>query len=567
MLFTALSFSLSAIGLAHALPSSHPRSPYVVKERHHAPTGWTNIGPAAKEELMHLQIGLKQGTEGEVERHLEEVSDPSHARYGQHLTAAEIHELVTPSRESVDTVKAWLADHGIADHAFNPSKDWVSIWVPIEKAESMLDTTYSRFRHRDGSELSRAEVWSLPAHLHEHIDVVQPTNSFFRPDRKVKVVRGPVLGEETLSLDWFETIGKNMYPTHKTAGAAASVAALCNASFVTLDCLRTVYGTIDYKPKAADKNGIAITNYLNETSKRSDVRKFLKNFRPEAIAVADTFPIEIVANANNDQGPYTPEQIEAQKNVEGNLDAELALGISWPTPFKAINTGGSPPFKPDILTPTNTNEPYLTFLNYILAQDSIPQVLSTSYGDEEQTVPESYARRVCSGFAQLGARGVSVLFSSGDFGVGLDGTCYSNDGQNTYKFLPEFPTGCPWVTSVGGTEGFNPEVAVTRFASGGGFSEYFKQPKYQKKVVDAYIKSLGGKFDGLYNKKGRGYPDVAAQGNRDVIVWAGNVTTVGGTSASSPTFAAVIALVNDALLAAGKPVLGFLNREFLFSTI
>jgi tripeptidyl-peptidase I len=44
-----------------------------------------------------------------------------------------------------------------------------------------------------------------------------------------------------------------------------------------------------------------------------------------------------------------------------------------------------------------------------------------------------------------------------------------------------------------------------------------------------------------------------------VIVWAGNVTTVGGTSASSPTFASVIALVNDALLAAGKPVLGFLN--------
>lgn len=44
-----------------------------------------------------------------------------------------------------------------------------------------------------------------------------------------------------------------------------------------------------------------------------------------------------------------------------------------------------------------------------------------------------------------------------------------------------------------------------------------------------------------------------------MIVWANNVTTIGGTSASSPTFAAVIALVNDALLAQGKPSLGFLN--------
>lgn len=565
MLFTALSVSLSAIGLATALPSSQPRSPYVVKERHLAPVGWENVGPAAKDEMVHLQIALKQGTEGEVERHLEEVSDPSHARYGQHLTAEDIHALVAPAEESVELVKAWLADHGITDHAFNPSRDWVSISVPIEKVESMLDTTYSRFRHRDGSELSRAEAWSLPAHLHEHIDVVQPTNSFFRPAPKANSMSGPVLGEETISMEWFETIGKNMYPTHKSSGADASVAALCNISFTTIDCLRTLYGTIDYEPQSTDKNAIAITNYLNETSKRSDVRKFLRNFRPEAVGAANTFPIEIVADANNDQGPYTAEQIDDSKNVEGNLDAELVLGISWPTPFNTINTGGSPPFKPDILTPTNTNEPYLTFLNYILAQSSIPQVISTSYGDDEQTIPESYARRVCSGFAQLGARGVSAIFSSGDFGVGADGTCYSNDGKDTYKFLPAFPAGCPWVTTVGGTEGFAPEVAVSRFASGGGFSDYFKAPKYQKKTVKQYVKSLGGLYDGLYNKKGRGYPDVAAQGNHDVIVWAGNITTVGGTSASSPTFAAIIALVNDALLAAGKPVLGFLNRESLSS--
>jgi len=551
---------LSAASIASALPSQ-PRNTYVVKERHYAPAGWEDVGPAVKDEVIHLQIGLRQKYEGAVESHLEEISDPSHARYGQHLSESEIHDLVKPASESVDLVKAWLADHGISDHSFSPAEDWVSIWVPIEKAEKMLDTTYSKYRHRDGSELSRAQEWSLPAHLHEHIDVVQPTNSFFRPGPKVETFGHPLIGEQRLSMKWFEHIGKNMYPTHKGHDTAASVAALCNISFTTIDCIRTLYGTIDYEPKATDKNAIAITNYLNETSKRDDVKQFLTQFRPEAAGAADTFPIEIVANANNDQGPYTPEQIEDGKNIEGNLDAELALGISWPTPFKAINTGGSPPFKPDIFTPTNTNEPYLTFLNYILAQSSIPQVISTSYGDDEQTIPPSYAKRVCSGLSQLGARGVSVLFSSGDSGVGPDDACFSNDGKNTTKFLPAFPAGCPWVTTVGGTEGFAPEVAVSRYASGGGFSEYFPAPKYQQRVVADYIKSLGGKYDGLYNKKGRGYPDVAAQGNRDVIVWAGNVTTVGGTSASSPTFAAVIALVNDALLAKGKPVLGFLNRE------
>jgi tripeptidyl-peptidase-1 len=79
----------------------------------------------------------------------------------------------------------------------------------------------------------------------------------------------------------------------------------------------------------------------------------------------------------------------------------------------------------------------------------LPQTISTSYGDDEQTVPFTYASRVCAGMAVLGARGVSILFSSGDYGVG-DGDpnpatqeCYSNDGLNVTKFLPAFPASCP----------------------------------------------------------------------------------------------------------------------------
>lgn len=135
----------------------------------------------------------------------------------------------------------------------------------------------------------------------------------------------------------------------------------------------------------------------------------------------------------------------------------------------------------------------------------------------------------------------------------------SNNGKNTTMFAPHFPTSCPWVTSVGATEAFEPEVAVQRYGSGAGFSNYFGAPEYQKETVDDYIENLNGLYDGLYNKSGRAYPDVAAQGNHDIVHWAGIVKTIGGTSASSPTFGAVIGLVNDALLAAGKPVLGFLN--------
>ena len=72
-----------------------------------------------------------------------------------------------------------------------------------------------------------------------------------------------------------------------------------------------------------------------------------------------------------------------------------------------------------------------------LPDDQLPQTFSTSYGDDEQTVPIDFATSVCNQFAQLGARGASIMFSSGDSGVGSD--CVSNDGTNTRKFLPAFP--------------------------------------------------------------------------------------------------------------------------------
>ena len=125
--------------------------------------------------------------------------------------------------------------------------------------------------------------------------------------------------------------------------------------------------------------------------------------------------------------------------------------------------------------------PYSTWLDFVLAQSHLPLAISTSYGDDEQTgtypsmsnvnatsnqatVPESLAIRVCAGFAQLGgvtittiilsyllnsgmtgARGISIMFSSGDNGVG-DGDpnpatqkCFSNNGRNVTEFIPAFP--------------------------------------------------------------------------------------------------------------------------------
>lgn len=205
----------------------------------------------------------------------------------------------------------------------------------------------------------------------------------------------------------------------------------------------------------------------------------------------------------------------------------------------------------------STNEPYLEFLTYLLnlSDTELPQTLTTSYGEEEQSVPQDYALKVCNLFMQLGGRGVSVLFSSGDSGPG--GSCKSNVDNTTTTFLPTFPAGCPYVTSVGATTGSAPERAVS--FSSGGFSIYHDRPSYQETAVSSYLDTIGETYAGLFNATGRGIPDVAAQGSSFVVINKNRSSLLSGTSASSPVFAGVVALLNAARKAQGEAPLGFLN--------
>ena len=163
--------------IANAFPGTQRSNNYQVKEHRAAPPGWTANGEVQDSEIIQLQLALRQG--GDIESHLQEVSDPRHARYGHHLSAAEVHDLITPSVDTIHLVETWLAEHGIAHHVYNPAKDWITVSVPVRKAEQMLDATYTSFQHDNGAVLHRTTRWSLPAHLHKHIDDVQPTTSFF----------------------------------------------------------------------------------------------------------------------------------------------------------------------------------------------------------------------------------------------------------------------------------------------------------------------------------------------------------------------------------------------------
>ena len=68
---------------------------------------------------------------------------------------------------------------------------------------------------------------------------------------------------------------------------------------------------------------------------------------------------------------------------------------------------------------------------------------------------------------------------------------------------------------------------------------------------------------GSYPPGGRATPDVAALGEGYQVDTNGRYQPVGGTSASTPAFAAMVSLLNDARLKAGKKPMGYLN-PFLY---
>ncbi|EAU89995.2 tripeptidyl peptidase SED3 [Coprinopsis cinerea okayama7 len=534
------------------------------------PPGWAVVqsAPPSSDHQITLHIGLKQWGAGRLVEELGRVSDPAWLvarvpvvylcpenayflffwRYGQYLSKEQVEEFTRPHPDTRRVVEDWLLFSGVLPPGYtskSPSQtydamglnhDTITLSLPLSQAERLLNTSYHTFLHRaSNTTVLRTLSYSLPRILHEHVDLVSPTTYFgtirsmrsmsflqpelVRPSEWDSVVAtsstsdtpnfrsgktGSVSSEESS-----EAVGVAVDSQPDPAGlvdallgpvAEGLAAASCNL-FVTPACLRRLYNTTSYIPTLRQKSegergnvllGVGVAGYLDQFVNDADLQTFYSKFRPEAKGFG--VPTVQVDGGGNDQ---------SKPGVEANLDVQYTTAMSYPIPNIYYSTGGTPPFLADTQTPSNTNEPYLAWLTYLLSQPTLPAVITTSYGDDEQTVPVEYATR--------------------------------------------------------GTTRVNPEIGI-KF-SGGGFSRYFARPEYQERTVKSYLDATGveEKYAGLFNVNGRAYPDLSAQANGYQVVVGGQVYSVGGTSASSPTVAGIFALLNDYRLSQNRSLLGFIN--------
>ncbi|KAK6949817.1 hypothetical protein Daesc_008138 [Daldinia eschscholtzii] len=494
------------------------------------PKGWAEVRQASPEEPVTLRVGLKQQHAAALERAVLEISTPGHPNYGMHLSRNEVRAYTAPKESAVTSVTGWLANSGVKSTVNN---DWITFKTDVKTANDLLGANFAWYQYeKGGNPKLRTLSYSVPDELVENIDLIQPTTRFGQLGAKRSTI--------------FEILPLEPEEEDDVKAAMAVDAADCNPSRVTPACIRSLYNIKYTAP--TEGNLVAFSSYLEEYARYSDLQSFETQYLPAA--KGQNFSVELVNGGKNEQNSN-------DDSGEANLDVQYILAASYPVPILEYSTGGRGPLEPTHDQPgPSSNEPYLEFLTYLLDQEdsALPQTLSTSYGEEEQSVPAEYALRVCNLFMQLGARGASVLFSSGDSGPG--DSCIRESDQAPY-FQPSFPAGCPYVTSVGATYNVEPEQGVS--FSSGGFSSLHAQPAWQADAVNAYLDSIGSTYSAYFNSSNRGFPDVAAQGSRFVVVDKGRTALLSGTSASSPVFAGVVALLNAARKSQGQPPLGFLN--------
>ncbi|KAF2458520.1 tripeptidyl-peptidase-like protein [Lineolata rhizophorae] len=501
------------------------------------PEGWYSAGTPDPDLRLRFKIAVTQPNQALFEETLLQVSTPGHARYGQHLSRDELKALIRPRAESTTAILAWLRAAGVPETDITDRGEWIDFVAPVSCAEHLLDARFETFRHRldprGVDDQVRTLAYGVPEELRQHVRMVQPTTRFVQ----VRAQRSSVLDETVLG-------------AFRSANVLADVDPSCNQT-ITPQCLRDLYNIGDFEPDPSVDMVLGVNGFLKQYARYDDLEMFAEEYLPEGVEANFTW--------TSVNGGTLPQDSD-ENAVEANLDIQYTVGLSYPIANNFYSSPGNGPLVPDLDQPTqasNQNEPWLEFFSWMvdLPDEELPVVLSTSYGEDEQSLPAEYARSVCDMIGQLGARGVSIIFSSGDTGVGS--ACQTNDGTNTTRFLPIFPAACPYVTSVGATRFVEPEQAI--YFSSGGFSDLWERPAWQDEAVSAYLDKLGDQWDGLYNPAGRGFPDVAAQGANYHVVNRGAETLVGGTSASAPTVAAIIALLDNARAQVGLPPLGFLN--------
>jgi len=579
----SLAFGAAAL-LVPALGISTPSSFVLHEKRDYVPEQWIKRSTAPRDLVVPVRVAIRPRNADAGHDMIMDIADPDSANFGKHWTAEQVHDFFSPTHATVAEVKTWLLSSGIDDSRIkvHGSRGHVNFRATVEEMEKLFAAQYHLFENVHTGDLTiSCDQYHVPQSVKEHVDFVSPTIGFVIDSVPGLKKRSLDSGPPGHSHGWMPPFRKPMhwFPPHGNADSIANCSGL-----VTPACIKALYG-LPYNVEAVKGNDMGIFE-SGDTYDQSDLNGFFSTYYPRI--PNGTHPI-----LDSIDGGVAPVTNISNAGGESILDFELAFPIVYPQPIQLFQTL-------DLADADTTDGIFDPFLDALDASyctydggdnkefdPSFPDagyphpeqcgtfkptnVISLSYALSEAFYSPAYEIRQCHEYMKLSMQGTSFFFASGDNGTvsraGISG-CLSDNRYN-----PDFPSTCPYVTTVGATQvaagnsPFVPEVAVYAvddigriFTSGGGFSNVFAQPSYQKAAVTAFLDSATNLPPRSYfNASGRAFPDVSANGFPTATIFMGEPELSGGTSASSPIFASIIHLINGERLKAGKGPVGFIN--------
>ncbi len=575
-LLAAAGGALPASAATSAKPAAAPPGMERVQARPLVPAGARAIGAVASSAGVSGEVVLKPRDNAALTAFIANVTDPSSPRFHQYLRAGAFAGRFGPSRSRLSAVRTRLRAAGLRLGATSRDGLIVHFSGTAAAVEAAFRTGLEKYRLSDGS-LGQAmtKAVSLPGAIAGDVAAVLGLNTLVRI-RPVGVRRAPASAKGKIPA---AKTAKFAHPQGAPAACKAATAAATGFGGLTDDQIAHAYGAFGLYGTGDTGAGQHIALYELEPFARSDIKSFDTCFFGGAAAARMLTRLHVVAvDGGQPAGPGSG---------EANLDVEDIEAIA-PGASVDVYEGASPGSNGLIYDPV---DPYAAMINA-----DRDQIISTSWGLCEQAVQQGQPglqQAENALFEQAAAQGQSVFSSSGDNGSDDCNTFETTtpvSGQNPLSV--DDPSSQPYVTSVGGTTiddaSTQPPLeqawndGALDGADGGGISQSWVMPAWQRAATvpgiarpgtNDYVnanrveKSFGFPENfcqqavaGANNSTPcRVVPDVSAQADEftgAITVFEadfGGWSTVGGTSSSTPIWAALLALVNASPACAAHP--------------
>jgi len=482
-------------------------------KRHLRPEVAASIDLGAVDPAMLLQYAtLRLSPADGLEAFLTEQRNPRSPNYHRWLTPEQFGERFGLSPNDLTQIVSWLTNQGLQVHDVARGRHWITFSGTAERVGRAFHTQIHRYRVNGETHFANATDPAIPAAFENVVAGIEGLDDFqMQPSYALEQPRSTTGGTHYIAPDDFATI-YNLAPLY-SAGL--------------------------------DGKGQSIAVIGRSDVNLADIRQFRQVFN---------------LPANDPQVVlFGPDPGTTSSLIESDLDLEWAGAVARNATIIYVNSNS-----------VNTSAQYAVDQN-------LAPVITFSYGG-----CEAFNSGSLRGIAQqANAEGITWLTASGDWGAA---TCDVTAPAAQVSKGPNasFPASIPEITAVGGTE-FNDGSgtgywAAANTANGASALTYVPEKAWNDSAVRNDLSAGGGGPSVLYSKPvwqaGPGVPNDNARDTPDLALAAspqhyayivysgGSMAHVGGTSAASPSFAGMLAILNQYLVSNGslaQPGLGNIN--------